>query len=600
MAQLAWNKKEARKMIRQPIITVLGHIDVGKTKILDVIRGTAIIEKEAGGITQHIGATEVPIEVIKKISGKLLEKYKFDLTIPGLLFIDTPGHEAFTNLRERGGSIADLAILIVDVNKGCQPQTLEAIDILRSFKVPFIIAANKIDTLFEWNSIPDASITASLAQQSQEALDKLDKKIYKIVGQLHEKGFTCERFDRIKDFTKELPIIPVSAKTREGIPEVLMFLAGLSQKYLEKELKISVEGQGKGTILEVKEEKGLGKTVDVVLYDGKISVGDEIALGSKTDGVITTKVRALLKPRPLTEMRELEKKFQPVKEVTAASGIKIAAPGLDAALAGSPINVVKSAEEVEKLKSEIKHLKIEKDVVGTLLRADTLGSLEALAAMLEKEGLKVRSADVGEITRKDLKEIEAIKQKDPFKGVIFAFNIKISPEILKEADSLGLKIFSSNVVYRLIEEYQEWLKEKREEEKRKKLEKIVYPVEFKVLPGCIFRHSKPAIVGVKILKGRLKSDIEVMRKGKILGRIHAIQSKGEAISEAAKGDEVAVSITEAIVGRNLNEKDVLYSFIPKKMFTEIEKLKEEFSAEEIELIEKIKEMEKKVKKGERK
>jgi translation initiation factor 5B len=373
-----------------------------------------------------------------------------------------------------------------------------------------------------------------------------------------------------------------------------MFLAGLSQKYLENRLEIEVESAGKATILEVKEEKGLGKTVDVILYDGKIAVGDEIALGGK-QGVITSKVRALLQPKPLEEIREAEKKFSTVKEVAAAAGVKIAAPQLDEALAGSPLIVVKEAEDIERLKDEIKELTIESDAIGPILRADTLGSLEAFVKMLEKEGLKVRRADVGEVSLKDLKEIEGIKEKDPYKGVVFAFNIKVAPEIKREAEAKGVKIFDSNVVYRLLEDYQDWSNELREQEKREKLGKIAYPVELKVLPDHIFRHSKPAIVGVKVARGKLKSGVKVFCKNKMVGKIHAIQSKGENVKEASSGEEVAVSIMEAVVGRTLNEKDVLYTYLPRGDLAEIEKLSAEFSDEEKELIEEIKSKQKKLK-----
>ncbi len=583
-----------RNIIRKPIITVLGHVDSGKTRTLDAIRGTSIIDKEAGGITQHIGATEVPINVIKKISGALLQKYGFNLSIPGLLFIDTPGHEAFTNLRKRGSSIADLAVLVIDINKGCQEQTFEAIEILKSFKVPFIIAANKTDAIFEWNSV-EGSITDSLQQQSSQGLDKLDRLVYTIVGQLHERGFQSERFDRVNDFTKQIPIIPCSAKTKEGFPEILMFLAGLSQKYLEKQLKISVEGPGKGTILEVREEKGLGKTVDVILYDGTLKVGDRIALGGK-EGVIESKVRALLEPKPLDEIRDPEKKFSNVKEVSAAAGVKIVATNLNDALAGSPLIVVSSEEDIVKLQEEIKSIKIDSDAIGPILKTDTLGSLEAIALMLEKEGLKIRKADVGDLNRKDLIEAETIKEKDKFKGVIFVFNGKVDSEIEKEAEKKGLKIFKSNVVYSLIDGYKKWMEEEKQKEKTQKLSSIIYPAEFKILPGNVFRNSKPAVVGVHILRGKLKTDINVMNsEGKIVGKIRAIQSEGKVVKEALQGDEVAVSIDDAVVDRTIKEKEILYTFIPKNQFTEIETFLSDFTEDEKELLNQIKLIELKIK-----
>jgi len=218
--------------IRQPIVSVLGHVDHGKTTLLDKIRGTAIAKKEAGGITQHIGATEIPLEVIKEICGPILDKLGGKLTIPGLLFIDTPGHEAFTNLRKRGGSIADLAVLVIDVNEGFRPQTIESLNILRSYKVPFVVAANKIDRIRGWNSREMRPISESIRKQKEWVVQELDKKIYELVGSLSRMGFSAERFDRIRDFTREVCIVPVSALTGEGIPELLAIISGLAQKYL--------------------------------------------------------------------------------------------------------------------------------------------------------------------------------------------------------------------------------------------------------------------------------------------------------------------------------------------------------------------------------
>jgi len=446
----AWtDTMQVRKMIRQPIITVLGHVDHGKTLLLDKIRGTTVAEKEAGAITQHIGATEVPLEVIKKISGKLMEKYGFNVSLPGLLFIDTPGHEAFTNLRKRGGSIADLAVLVIDINQLSQPQTFEAIEILKNYKTPFIVAANKIDNIFEWES-KEGEFSKNLKQQTEKAVKELDERLYKLVGQLHEKGFSSERFDRCEDFTKQIPIVPISAKTGEGLPEVLMLLAGLSEKFLGSRLQIPETEEGKGTVLEVKEEKGLGTTIDVILYEGKIKVGEKIAVAT-LDGVVETKVRALLKPKPLEEIRDSKEKFKNVKEVLAASGVKISAPQLDNAIAGSPVLVVVKGDEAEKLSAEIEGLKAEHAPVGPILKTDALGSLEALVALLEGEGIKAKKADIGNVNRKDVMEAISEKEKDPFKAVIFAFNVKVDAVAKEIAEKNGIKIFEGNVIYKIRE-----------------------------------------------------------------------------------------------------------------------------------------------------
>jgi len=580
-------------VIRKPIITVLGHVDHGKTTFLDKIRGTTVAAREAGAITQHIGATEVPIEVIQKLAGELIKKYGFDISLSGLLFIDTPGHEAFTNLRKRGGSIADLAVLVVDIMQGIQPQTVEAIEILKTFKVPFIVAANKIDKIQHWHNYPEQSITASLNVQAPKVIEDLDRKTYELVGELFKLGFQAERFDRIRDFTKQIPIVPISAKTGEGIPETLMFLAGLSQKYLEKKLTIEVTGPGKATVLEVKEEKGLGKTIDAIVYDGILSVSDEIVLAGK-NGVIRTKVRALLEPKPLNEIRDPKDKFNSVREVHAAAGVKIAAPNLELALPGSPLFVVKDGNEEAMIKAELDSIKIETEANGPTVRTDALGSLEALVKLLADKGIKPRHADVGDVTRKDIIEAFAVSKVDKLKGIIFAFNVKINPEAEAELAKSPVKIFKENVIYKLIEDYSNWVAEEKESEKRQKLAEVSWPAKLKVLPNCIFRHSKPAIVGVRVLTGRIKSETELSTDKRAVGTIKAIQKDGKPVAEAKKGDEVAVSIAGATVGRSFEENAELYTMLNTEQLARLAAADTELTEEEKELVEEIKKITKKI------
>ncbi len=334
--------------IRQPIISVLGHVDSGKTTLLDRIRGSAVAPGEAGGITQHIGASEIPIRNILGICGDLVKKMGVEVNIPGLLFIDTPGHEAFTTLRKRGGSISDLAILIVDINEGFQPQTEESLLFLKEFKTPFVVAATKIDRILGWRS-EDMCFLPNFKEQEERAQNEIEEKIYRIVGELGEKGFQGERYDRVKDFAKEVCIVPVSGVTGEGIPDLLMILTGLAQRYMEERLEVS-EGMGKGTILEVREFRGLGTTIDVILYDGVIRRGDLLVVGGK--GTFTTKIKALLRPEPLKEMR-VEKMFRQVESVSAATGVKISAPNLENVIAGSPVRFLGSGKDLNRAVKDI-------------------------------------------------------------------------------------------------------------------------------------------------------------------------------------------------------------------------------------------------------
>ncbi len=553
--------------LRQPVISVLGHVDHGKTAILDKIRGTTVMAREAGAITQAIGASYVPIEVIEEISGNLMEQGGFKLEIPGLLFIDTPGHEAFTNLRRRGGSIADFAVLVIDVNEGVKPQTREALDILRIFKTPFIIALNKIDKIPGWRAVPDASITESLSKQPERPRQDLDERIYKIIGKLHDLGYRSERFDRVKDFTRDICIIPVSAKTGEGIQDLIVLMAGITQRYLEESLRIEVEGPGRATVLEVKETRGTGTTVDAIVYDGIIRKNDAIAFPGRRE-IIHTRIRALLLPKPLDEMRDPREQFVQTEQVTAAAGVRIVAPGLEDAMGGSPLFVVPPGmeEEIDELiREEVKGIRVRTDDVGVVVKADALGTLEAIVEQLKERDVPVRLADVGPISKRDAIDAQIVSRKDPLLGVVFGFNVPVDADARSFIEERSIKLIIHDVIFEMFEEYDDWKREWEEREVELLKQKVVTPCKVELMPGYVFRQSKPAICGVRVLSGQIKPRRNLVNaKGFKVGSVKEIQSESESLRVAEEGMEVAVSITGAVVGRNLNEGDVLYADIPEE------------------------------------
>lgn len=578
--------------IRQPVVVVLGHVDAGKTSLLDRIRGSAVQAREAGGITQHIGASFFPIDTIKDICGPLFAKFGADVKVPGLLVIDTPGHEAFVNLRVRGGSAADIAIVVVDINRGFEAQTYESIDILKRRKVPFLIALNKLDTLAGWRSSNDMLLLNSLKRQDKAVIDELDNRIYSLLGSLSRLGLRGEAFYRVKDFTREVAIVPVSARTGEGIPELLAVLVGLVQQYMLKRLEVS--DQGKGIVLEVKEEHGLGFTANLILLDGSLREGDDIML-VKRDGVVITKVKALLLPKPLDEMRDPRDKFIRVNEVHAAVGVKVASHSQDieGVLAGSQFYVIKDAGSIEQLKeqlqSEVNALVISTDKVGVVLKCDTLGSLEAIVDMLKKEGISIRIADIGNVTKRDIIEAATVKERDRYLGVVLAFNTKVLQDAEQEAEARGVKIFHDKVIYTLVESYRQWVSYEREREESSIFASLVQPCKFIVMKGFVFRRSNPAVFGVEVIEGRLRQKSPVMNaEGMDVGSIHQIQDKGKSIDEARKGMQVAVSMNEPTIGRQIKEGDTLYTLPPAQHYKMlVERFKHRLGQEELALLDEI-------------
>ena len=549
--------------IRQPIVAVLGHVDSGKTSLLDKIRGTGVQGREAGGITQHIGASFLPSDTIKQMCGQLAEKLKkTENDVPGLLVIDTPGHEVFTNLRTRGGSAADIAILVVDTNRGFQPQTNESLKILQARKVPFVVALNKVDQIPGWRPADTPYISLAIKKQDQFIQTTLDEQIYNVVGTLSILGFQSEAFYRVKDFGKEVSIVPVSARTGVGIPELLTVLVGLTQQYMQKRLE-QEEKQSRGIILEVNDEVGLGTTANMILIDGTIKKGDSVVV-AKRDSVVVIKPKALLLPKPLDEMRDPRDKFKPVDHVDAAAGIKIASPDLEGVLPGSTVYVTNKESQIEEFKktieSEMKSVFIDTQTNGIILKCDTIGSLEAITEILRRQQIPVAKADIGHINRRDVMEAKAIKENDRHLGVILAFNVRTLPDAQEEADNYHIKIFNDQVIYSLIDNYTMWVDDDTANEENAVFSELPPICKFTFLKGYIFRNSNPAVFGIRVDVGTVKQKIQIMTSdGKKIGKIHQLQDGKKSIDAATQGQEVACSIQDVTIGRQISEEDVFYS-----------------------------------------
>jgi translation initiation factor 5B len=552
---------------RQPIVCVLGHVDTGKTLLLDRIRKTSVQAREAGGMTQHIGASFFPVETIKQLVGPLLSTMKGGIDIPGLLIVDTPGHEAFTNLRRRGGSVADIAILVIDILHGFEAQTHECIEILKTRKTPFIVAVNKVDRVPGWKPQPSTPFLKSYAAQDAYVKENVDNKLYEVMGTFSRLGFRTDRFDHIKDFTPTIALVPTSAKTGEGITELLMVLVGLTQQYLRKRLQ-TTKGAAKGSVLEIKEEAGLGLTLNTIIYDGTLQKDDVIVVGGKEKPIVT-RIRAILVPKPLDEIRDPRDKFASVDAVFAAAGVKIVASGLEGALAGAPLYAVPSGEAPAKyaalVTEEIERIRIATEGEGIVLKTDTLGSLEAIAEILKRNNVQIRIADVGDVSKRDVIEASVVKAREPFSGVILAFGVKILPDAEEEAATSDIQIFKEPIIYNLIDKYLEWLRSKREAKIEQEFEKLVKPGKIRVMEGYVFRRAKPAIFGVEVLGGQLEPKRNLVRAedGEDVGEVQQIQDRGKALSEAKQDMQVAVSMDKPTVGRHVFEKDVLYVKVPE-------------------------------------
>ena len=576
---------------RQPIVAVLGHVDHGKTSLLDHIRslGTdvraSVMDREAGGITQHIGATEVPAELLNELCSPLMDGKNFDS--PGLLFIDTPGHHSFASLRSRGGSLADIAILIVDVMEGVRPQTIESIRILKQAKTPFVIAANKVDRIYGWQSVNNRSMAAAMKDQTREAAGLFEKRYWELVGSFAEHGFNIELYSKVKNFTQEIALVPISAREGEGIQDLLTVVIGLAERYLEEKLT-DVEGAGEGTVLEMKEERGLGKTLDVILYRGSVKKGDEIVLVTD-EGGITTHVRGMFAPRGMSEMRDAGNRWDDTEAAHAASGLKISAPDLDGVLAGTTLRVVSNDAEREEalaLADAEANLSIELDEEeGVTIKADTVGGLEALAKELRAVEVPIRHASIGKVNRRDVRTAE--NSADPLHRIILAFSTEILSDAEEEIENSesGVKYLCSDIIYHILEEREEWVEQRTRELEEASREQVVYPGRILLLPDHTFRISKPAVVGVRVLAGRIHVGQRLLKNGERVGQIKSIRSGQDSMKEARQGAEVAVAIDGVTVGRQIDEEDVLLVDIPESHAKKLRKM--DLTSAELEVLEEL-------------
>ena len=562
---------------RQPIVAVLGPVDHGKTSLLDHIRSlgkdarASVMDREAGGITQHIGATEVPADILNTLCAPLLDGKTFDS--PGLLFIDTPGHHSFSTLRSRGGSLADIAILVVDVMEGTRPQTIESLRVLKEAKTPFVIAANKIDRIHGWHSEHGRSMAEAMGDQSKEAMGLFEQRYWKLVGQFAEHGFNIERYDRVDDFTKDIALVPLSAREGEGIQDLLAVVIGLAERYLTEQLT-DIEGSGEGTVLEMKEERGLGKTLDVILHRGSIEKGDEIVLVTD-DGGRATRVKGLFTPRGMSEMRDAGNRWDASDAAHAASGLKISAPDLDGVLAGTTLRVVHTdAERIEALAAahEESKLSIELEEEGVCIKADTVGGLEALAKELNAIEVPIRMASIGQVSRRDIRNTEAAS--NPLHRVIMAFSTDILPDAVTEVENsdAGAKHIGSDIIYRILEEHEEWVEQRGRELEEASREMVVYPGRILLLPDHTFRVSKPAVVGVRVVAGRIHVGQYLLKEERRIGRIKSIRSGENSMKESMQGDEVAIAIQGVTVGRQIEEGDSLLVDIPESHAKKLRKM----------------------------
>ncbi|MCJ1325772.1 Translation Initiation Factor 5B [Thelotrema lepadinum] len=589
--------------LRSPICCILGHVDTGKTKLLDKIRQTNVQEGEAGGITQQIGATFFPREALEAKTSVVNPDNTFEFKVPGLLVIDTPGHESFTNLRSRGSSLCNIAILVVDIMHGLEPQTLESMKLLRDRKTPFIVALNKIDRLYGWKKIDNNGFRNSLELQNKGVQNEFRDRLEKTKLAFAEQGFNAELYYENKSMARFVSLVPTSAHTGEGIPDMLKLLVTLTQERMTNKLMYLSEVEC--TVLEVKVIEGLGTTIDVVLSNGILREQDRIVLCG-LNGAITTNIRALLTPAPMKELR-VKGQYVHNDMAKASLGIKIAGDGLEHAIAGSRLLVVGPDDDEEDLEEEVmgdlENLlsRVSKTGRGVSVQASTLGSLEALLEFLRVSKIPVANISIGPVYKRDVMQAGIMLEKSKEYAVMLCFDVKVDKEAQAYADEVGVKVFTADIIYHLFDDFTKHMADLNEKRKEEAKLYAVFPCV--LTPITVFNKKDPIVVGVDVTDGQLKisTPIAAIKHNPVtnvkeivsLGRVTSIERDHKQIPVCKRGQpSVAVKIegpNQPLYGRQLEEKDTLYSLISRQSIDTLKEFyREEVTKDEWLLVKKMK------------
>ncbi|CAL4899138.1 unnamed protein product [Urochloa decumbens] len=602
------------KELRAPICCILGHVDAGKTKLLDCIRRSNVQGGEAGGITQQIGATYLPVENIRERTSL---KAEATIKVPGLLVIDTPGHQSFSNMRIRGSSLCDVAVVVVDITRGLENQTIESLDLLKHRNVRFVVALNKVDRLYGWKTCPNAPIAKALKNQSDDVRSKFIWRVTEVVTQLKENGFNAALYYENKKIKEVVNIVPTSSVSAEGIPDLLLLLVRWVPEIMME--RLTYVNNVECTVLEVNKDKDFGTTIDVVLINGALRKGDQIVVCTK-QGPVTTNIRYLLTPYP-TKKLKAKAVYKHHEELKAAQG------GLRHAIPGTALIVVKLGDDLEQAEAaavqeiclvvnedessgsddgtaiqEMSRIKTCKE--GAYVQASSIGTLEAIIEHLKSLSFEipVSGCNLGPVHKQDVMKATAMLKRKEEYAAILAFDVKVMPEAFDLAAESGVKIFVADTVYKLVDSFTDHIKKLKEEKKKQYAAEAVFPCTLKILPNRVYHKKEPIVCDVEVLEGVVKVGapicVSVPSKDRgadvvhSLGRISSMETSNGMQIDSAKKGVVAIKIIgenpqerSRLYGRHFNADNELLSQISRNS---IDVLKDEMSDENWQLIRRLK------------
>ena len=572
------------KDFKSPVVSFMGHVDAGKTSLMDCIRGTKIQQGEAGGITQSIGSSFVPIEHIRDVTKNIKGKFSVEHNIPGVLIVDTPGHSAFSSMRDRGSSLCDLAILVIDINKGIQPQTEESIKMLKEKNVPFVIAATKIDMIYGWKKTSEINLRKVLKEQEESTTQIMQSMMEDLKYEFSKLDIDAVFYFNNKTPNKTYSIVPISTQTNEGLSDLLSLLVYISQNWMSK--KITYKDTLDATIMESILDPKLGWVLDVILSNGTLNVGDKITVTTQ-EGVKISSVRNILTPPQLTQDRT-KVSWTNNTSIKASQGIRIIGSNLENCIAGSSIFKIENneVETIEKAKQEFDKFwkSFEWDNKGVCLVAPTIGELDAAYNLLKLEQIPIAKGEISNFSKKVADRYFSLTEEEQLKEnkIIFYFHSKAitgkqEDEYSSLCKDLGLTFLHNMVIYQLIDQYKDTKKKFLEERKKENSEKgkAIFPCELQILKDHVYMKggNDDLLFGIKVRAGRLLKGTPIITEKKVkLGKVTSIQKNHKEISEAKLRDEVCIRIkneSNISFGRQFVSSDKLISELSRDSIDEL-------------------------------
>ena len=620
------NKEIQINNFRCPIFTIMGHVDTGKTTLLDYLRKTSVQSHEAGGITQQIGTTLLTRDIISKqinlSDANLDANLKIDIKIPGLLLIDTPGHESFEILRKLGSKLADIAIVIIDIMHGLEPQTIESIKFLKESNVPFMFVLNKIDRLYGWNN-QNLSGNKLLDAQNFNTKEEFYSRFKQIQTQIMIQGINSELYWSNTSVDDTINIIPISAVTGQGISDLLTCIINYSQTFLSEQIKW-VE-QLECIIMEISNDNTYGYTLDCILKNGQLSKGDTIQIQSHSN-IIKTKIKNIL-TIPENKDSKYISKYTQHQTIKGTCQIKIVASNIETSQIGSKIflipNETKSKSfSIEKVEIEEKveeQNKIQLNSQGICIFTSTKGSMESFIQYAQTNTelinpIQIAYTSIGNVNKKELVKFNLINTSStlgitdiinslenelkPENICVLAFEVEIDKEAIQYAKDNKIHIFHDNTIYRLFNQYKEFANTLYLDRKEKMRTNTVFPCILKIIESNIFNKKNPLIIGVEVLEGTLHlgTPLIIIPSKTLIGKVVGIQVNKQDVKVGKTGQSICIKIDNIsnpgiMYGRHFTHKDLLYPNITRASIDLLKKyFKKDISKEDIGLLVKLKKL----------